>query len=166
MEPEPMPDPSSEDFIPEQSLAPLQSEDLEARQERLQREIEKAGRQAKQLAYAQLRDQVRIERGAPSEPGRGTGDCLAVVLLPIGLVLMLVHPAPAIAVWAMAGALYLAGSDHQKRDRAAIRAADEETERRWQRLQRQSSEEEEIFTTAFRSPEPPQSGGYEPPHRD
>lgn len=63
MEPEPMPDPSSEGFLPEQSLAPLQSEDLEARQERLQREIEKAGQQAKQLAYAQLRDQVRIERG-------------------------------------------------------------------------------------------------------
>jgi hypothetical protein len=58
----------------------------------MQREIMRAGEKAQQVAYAELQVQVRMELGAPSEPSRGTGDCL--VLVPLGLVLMLVHPAP------------------------------------------------------------------------
>ena len=61
-----------------------------------------------------------MELGAPSAPSRGTGDCLALVLVPLGLVLMLVHPAPAIAMWALAGCLVLAGSNQLKRDRAPL----------------------------------------------
>jgi len=98
---------------------------------RLRAQILRAGEQAQQLAYAKLRDQVRMELGAPSEPSRGTGDCLSLVLMPLGLILMLVHPAPSIAVWAMKGCLVLAGLNHLNRDRAAIRAADAEAERRW-----------------------------------
>jgi hypothetical protein len=43
---------------------------------------------------------VRMELGAPSKPSRGTGDFLALVLVlvPLGLILMLVHPDPAIAI--------------------------------------------------------------------
>ncbi len=57
------------------------------------------------MAYAELHVQVRMELGAPSKPSRGTGDCLVLVLVPLGLILMLVHPAPAIANWALAGCL-------------------------------------------------------------
>ena len=50
---------------------------------------------------------VRMELGAPSKPSRGTGDFLALVLVlvPLGLILMLVHPALAIAIWALTGCL-------------------------------------------------------------
>jgi hypothetical protein len=99
----------------------------------MQREIMRAGEKAQQVAYAKLRVQVRMELGAPSEPSCGTGDCLALVLVPLGLVLMLVHPAPAIAMWALAGCLVLAGSNQLKRDRAEIQAADGEAKRRWRR---------------------------------
>jgi hypothetical protein len=49
----------------------------------------------------------RMELGAPSKPSRGTGDFLALVLVlvPLGLILMLVHPALAIAIWALTGCL-------------------------------------------------------------
>ena len=131
----------------------------------IQREIQRAEEQAQLVAYAKLRDQVRIERGAPGEPSRGNGPVLALVLAPLGLILMLIHPAPAIACWAMAACLYLAGSDHLKRDRAAIRAADAEAERRWRQQQLVATggaEEEGPFTAARRPPGPPRPAGSEP----
>ena len=134
----------------------------------IQREIRRAEEQAQLVAYAKLRAQVRMELGAPGEPSRGNGHYLALLLAPLGLILMLIHPAPAIACWAMAACLYLAGSDHLKRDRAAIRAADAEAERRWRRqqLRTASGEEEEgpSFTAALRPPGPPQPTGSEPRH--
>ena len=132
----------------------------------IQREIRRAEEQAQLVAYAKLRDQVRMELDAPIEPSRGNGHLLALVLAPLGLILMLIHPAPAIACWAMAACLYLAGSDHLKRDRAAIRAADAEAERRWRRqqLRTASGEEEEgpSFRAALRPPGPPRPAGFEP----
>jgi len=71
----------------------------------MQREIMRAAEKSQQVAYDKLHVQVRMELGAPSKPSRGIGDCLALVLVPLGLVLMLVHPAPAIAIWALAGCL-------------------------------------------------------------
>ena len=71
----------------------------------MQREIMRAGEKSQQMAYAELHVQVRMELGPPSKPSRGTGDCLALVLVPLGLILMLVHPDPAIAIWALAGCL-------------------------------------------------------------
>ena len=131
----------------------------------MQREIMRAGEKAQQVAYAELQVQVRMELGAPSEPSRGTGDCL--VLVPLGLVLMLVHPAPAIAMWALAGCLVLAGSNQMKRDRAAIQAADDEAERRWRRQQLQPArieEEKGPITAPRRPPVPPQPAGSAPQH--
>jgi hypothetical protein len=132
----------------------------------IQREIRRAEEQAQLVAYAKLRDQVRMELEAPIEPSRGNGHVLALVLAALGLILMLIHPAPAIACWAMAACLYLAGSDHLKRDRAAIRAADAEAERRWRRqqLRTASGEEEEgpSFRAALRPPGPPRPAGFEP----
>jgi len=136
----------------------------------IQREIQRAEEQAQLVAYAKLRDQVRIERGAPGEPSRGNGPVLALVLAPLGLILMLIHPAPAIACWAVAACLYLAGSDHLKHDRAAIRAADAEAERRWRRQQRPAAGGEEgegaSFTTALRPPGPQRPAGSEPRRPD
>ena len=103
--------------------------------------------------------------GALSEPSRGTGDCLALVLVPLGLILMMVHPAPAIAVWALSGCLVLAGWNHRKRDRAAIRAANAAAERRWRRQQLLSArveEEEGPFTAQLRPQGPPRQDGSEP----
>jgi hypothetical protein len=164
IEPKPMPAPQAPDPQASSARLPDQGADSESRQARLQREILRAGAQAQQVAYAELRDQVRMELGAPSEPSRGTGDCLALVLVPLGLILTLVHPAPAIAVWAMAGCLYLAGSNQLKSDRGAIRAADAETERRWRRQQRRvtGDEEEWALKAALPPPGPPRPGGSEP----
>lgn len=153
---------------PQDSRDPLPEEGAgsDSRRDQLQREILRAGEQAQQVAYAKLHVQVRMELGAPSEPSRGTGDCLALVLVPLGLILMLVHPAPAIAVWALAGCLVLAGSNQMKRERAVIRAADAEAERRWRRQQvlaARVEEEEDPFTAALRPPRPPRPAGSEPP---
>ena len=148
-----------------QARLPEQGTVGESRYARLQGEILRAGEQAQHVAHAELRNQVRMELGAPSEPSRGTGDCLALVLVPLGLILMLVHPAPAIAVWAMAAGLYLAGSNQLKRDRAAIRGADAEAERRWRLQQLRAArveEEEGPFTAALRSPGPPRPAGSAP----
>jgi hypothetical protein len=151
---------------PQDSAArlPEQVTDSESRYAHLQGEILRAGEQAQQVAYAEVRYQVRMELGAPNEPSRGSGDCLALVLVPLGLILMLVHPAPAIAVWAMAAGLYLAGSSQLKRDRAAIRAADAEAERRWRQQLRAArlEEEEGPFKAALRPPGPPRPAGSAP----
>ena len=72
-----------------------------------------------------------MDLGAPQAPSRGRGDCLALVLLPLGLVLLVVHPLPAAIVLAVVGWLYLAGSDRLSSEREAIRAADHEAARRW-----------------------------------
>jgi len=132
----------------------------------IQREIRRAEEQAQLVAYAKLRDQVRMELDAPIEPSRGNGHLLALVLAPLGLILMLIHPVPAIACWAMAACLYLAGSDHLKRDRAAIRAADAEAERRWRRQQLRTAwsvvEEGPSFRAALRPPGPQRPAGSEP----
>lgn len=133
----------------------------------MQREIMRAGEKAQQVAYAELHVQVRMELGAPSEPSRDTGDCLALVLVPLGLVLMLGHPAPAFAMWALAGCLVLAGSNQLKRDRAAIQAADDEAERRWRRQQLLAArieEEKGPLTAPRRPPVPPQPAGSAPQH--
>jgi hypothetical protein len=158
-----MPDPQARD--PRTSRArPLdQGARSDSRRAQMQREILRAGEKAQQVAYAELRFQVRMELGAPSEPSRGTVDCLALVLVPLGLVLMLVHPAPAIAMWALAGCLVLAGSNQMKRDRAAIQAADGEAERRWRRQQLLAARVEEApFTAPPQPPVPPQPTGSEP----
>jgi hypothetical protein len=134
----------------------------------IQREIERAEAKAQQVAYAELREQVRMALGAPRQPSRGNGPVLALVLALLGLILMLFHPAPAIACWAVAAYLYLASSDHLKRDRAAIRAADAEAERRWRRQQLRATggeEEEGAFTAAPQPPGPPRPAGSEPRRR-
>lgn len=163
-----MPDPEARDPQASRTPGAEQAAAKESRQARLQREILRAGEQAQQVAYAELRDQVRMELGAPSEPSRGTGDCLALVLVPLGLILMLVHPAPAIAVWAMAGCLVLEGSNRLKRDRAAIRAADAEAERRWRRQQQPATSDEEAWTLTaeLRPPGLPRPAGSEPRRPD
>ncbi len=84
----------------------------------MQPEIMRAREKAQQVAYSEFRVQVRMELGAPSEPSRSTGDCLALVLVPLGLVQTLVHPAPIIAMWALAGCLVLAGSNRIEPDEA------------------------------------------------
>jgi hypothetical protein len=134
----------------------------------MQREIMRAGEKAQQVAYAELRVQVRMELGAPSEPSRGTGDCLALVLMPLGLVLMLVHPAPPPSPsgrWRVAWVL--AGSNQMKRDRAASQASDDEAERRWRRQQLLAArieEEKGPLTAPRRPPVPPQPAGSAPQH--
>ena len=131
----------------------------------MQREIMRAGEKAQQVAYAELHVQVSIELGAPSEPSRGTGDYLALV--PLGLVLMLVNPAPAIAMWALAACLVLAGSNQMKRHLAAIQAADDEAERRWRRqhlLAVRIEEKKGPITAPRRPPVPPQPAGSAPQH--
>ena len=96
-----MPDPQARDPHASRARLPDQGSGSYSRRAQLQRDILRSGEKAQQVAYAQFRVQVRMELGAPSEPSRGPGDCLALVLVALGLILMLVHPAPAIAVWVL-----------------------------------------------------------------
>lgn len=124
------------------SSPPRTSPPPESPQARLLRQIREAERKAEQVACSEHRDQVRMELGAPRVPSRGNGDCLALVLLPVGLILMVVHPVPAITVLGVVGWLFLAGSDRQRSDRKAIEDADAEAERRWQQLRNRPLDQE------------------------
>jgi hypothetical protein len=115
----------------EPARQPATPPDQVSEHSRLLGQIREAERQAEQVAYSDHRDRVRMELGAPRVPSRGNGDCLALALLPLGLILLVVHPAPAIAVLVAVGWLYLVGSDRQRSDREAIQAADREAERLW-----------------------------------
>ena len=110
-------------------------------QQRLRQQIKDAERRADRVAFAEHRDRVRTDLGAPLTASRGSGDCLALALLPLGLILLVVHPLPAIVVLVTVGWLYLAGSDRRERDQRAIRAADAEAERRWQQRRQDEAED-------------------------
>ncbi|MFM7269377.1 MAG: hypothetical protein ACKOZT_12485 [Cyanobium sp.] len=84
-----------------------------------------------QAAYEAHRAHVFSERGVPVFATRGKGDCLALVLLPLGLILLAVHPLPAFLVLVVVGWLVLSGSDRLREDRRAIAAADAAALRLW-----------------------------------
>lgn len=94
-------------------------------------QVRQAEDQAWQSAYASHRSRVHSQLGVPLFPSRGRGDCLALVLLPIGLILLVVHPLPATLVLAVVGWLVLSGNDRIRQEREAIRQADAEALRRW-----------------------------------
>jgi len=97
----------------------------------LAEQVQQAEQQAWQSAYASHRSHVHSQLGVPLFPSRGRGDCLALVLLPFGLILLVVHPLPATLVLAVVGWLVLSGNDRFRREREAIRQADAEALRRW-----------------------------------
>lgn len=93
--------------------------------------VRAAERQAYEAAYASHRSQVHSQLGIPLDASRGQGGCLALVLLPLGLILLTVHPLPAILVLVVVGWLYLSGSERLRQERSAIDAADVEALRLW-----------------------------------
>ena len=94
-------------------------------------QVQQAEQQAWQSAYASHRSSVHSQLGVPLFASRGRGDCLALVLLPLGLVLLLVHPLPATLVLVVVAWLVLSGNDRFRQEREAIRQADAEALRRW-----------------------------------
>lgn len=82
-------------------------------------------------AYASHRARVLSRRGVPVFASRGPGDCLALLLLPLGLVLLAVHPLPATVVLVVVAWLLLSGSERQRRERAEIEEAEAEARRLW-----------------------------------
>ena len=84
-----------------------------------------------QMAYDSHRAHVFSQRGVPVFATRGRGDCLALVLLPFGLILLAVHPLPAILMLLVIGWLYLSGSERLRQERQAIAAAENEALRLW-----------------------------------
>lgn len=64
-----------------------------------------------EAAYEAHRARIFSQRGVPVFATRGQGDCLALVLLPFGLILLAVHPLPAFMVLVVVGWLVLSGSD-------------------------------------------------------
>ena len=93
--------------------------------------VRAAERQAYEAAYASHRSRVHSQLGIPLDASRGQGGCLALVLLPLGLILLTVHPLPAILVLVVVGWLYLSGSERLRQERSAIDAVDAEALRLW-----------------------------------
>jgi hypothetical protein len=84
-----------------------------------------------ETAYEGHRARVFSQRGVPVFPTRGQGDCLVLVLLPLGLILLAVHPLPAFLVLVAVGWLVLSGSDRLRQERREIAAAEAEALRLW-----------------------------------
>lgn len=93
--------------------------------------VRAAERHAYEAAYASYRSRVHSQLGIPLYASRGQGGCLALVLLPLGLILLTVHPLPAILVLVVVGWLYLSGSERLRQERSAIDGADAEALRLW-----------------------------------
>jgi len=93
--------------------------------------VRAAERHAYEAAYASHRSRVHSQLGIPLYASRGQGGCLALVLLPLGLILLTVHPLPAILVLVVVGWLYLSGSERLRQERSAIDGADAEALRLW-----------------------------------
>jgi hypothetical protein len=94
-------------------------------------EVRAAERHAYEAAYASHRSRVHSQLGIPLYASRGQGGCLALVLLPLGLILLTVHPLPAILVLVVVGWLHLSGSERLRQERSAIDGAYAEALRLW-----------------------------------
>jgi hypothetical protein len=92
---------------------------------------------AERQAFALHREQVRLAHDASLSPDRGAVGCLALILVPIGLLLLTVHPAPGMLVLCLGAAAYLKGSQHLDRTRRQLEQADAEADLRWRNEERQ-----------------------------
>lgn len=99
--------------------------------QRLEAQIHQAEIQAEEVAWTAYRDRVRARLGVRPVPSRGRGDCLSLVLLPIGLLLLLQQPVLGIAVLSLVAVFYLAGSLRLDAERRRLAAVDAEAERSW-----------------------------------
>lgn len=97
----------------------------------LAEQVQRAEARSLEGAYAGHRAQILSRRGAPVFASRGRGDCLALVLLPFGLILLVVHPLPATLVLLVVAWLVLSGSDRFRQQRAEIAEAEAEALRLW-----------------------------------
>jgi len=86
---------------------------------------------AERQAYELHREQVRLAHDAAPAPDRGPAGCLALILVPIGLLLLTVHPVPGMVVLTLGAAAYLMGSQHLDRTRQQLEQADAEADLRW-----------------------------------
>ena len=68
-------------------------------------------------------------------PSRGAAGCLALILVPIGLLLLTVHPDPGMVVLTLGAVAYLLGSQHLDRTRQQLEQADTEADQHWQNVE-------------------------------
>lgn len=101
------------------------------RRQSLAEQVRQAEQHTWQGAYAAHRARVLSQRGVPVFASRGRGDCLALVLLPLGLILLAVHPLPATLVLILVAWLVLSGSDRLRQERGEIAEAETEALRLW-----------------------------------
>ncbi|MCS5693452.1 hypothetical protein NZK33_15900 [Cyanobium sp. FGCU-6] len=91
---------------------------------------------AERQAFELHREQVRLAHDAGQAPDRGAAGCLALILVPIGLLLLTVHPAPGMVVLCLGAVAYLKGSEHLDRSRRQLEQADAEADLRWRNEER------------------------------
>jgi hypothetical protein len=77
------------------------------------------------------REQVRLAHDAPPVPSRGPVGCLALILVPIGRLLLTVHPVPGMVVPPLGAVAYLMGSQHLDRTRQQLEQAAAEADLHW-----------------------------------
>ncbi|MEB3165946.1 MAG: hypothetical protein VKO65_04675 [Cyanobacteriota bacterium] len=93
-----------------------------------------------QQAFARHREQVRLAREAPVSPNRGPAGCGALVVVPIGLLLLTVHPLPGMLLLSLGGVLYLIGSHHLERTQQQLRESELAARQHWQNRHRPASD--------------------------
>jgi hypothetical protein len=88
-----------------------------------------------QRRQQERQDLVRLAHDAPPAPSRGAAGCLALILVPIGLPLLTVHPVPGMVVLTLGAVAYLLGSQHLDRTRQQLGQAAAEADLHWQNVE-------------------------------
>lgn len=106
--------------------------ELQRRRRERQDLVRLAHANAERQAFARHREEVRRAREAPVSPNRGPAGCAALALVPIGLLLLSMHPLPGMIVLSLGGVLYLIGSHHLDQTQRQLRESELAAERYWQ----------------------------------
>lgn len=117
--------------MPPSQGRPRPVDDHQRRRQERQELVRLAHANAERQAFELHREQVRLDKEAPPAPDRGPAGCLALILVPIGLLLLTVHPVPGMVVLTLGAMAYLMGSHHLDRTRQQLEQADTEADLRW-----------------------------------
>jgi hypothetical protein len=120
------------------SMPPSQgppANDSQRRQQERQDLVRLAHANAERQAFELHREQVGLAQDAPPAPSRGPAGCLALILVPIGLLLLTVHPVPGMVVLTLGAVAYLMGSLHLDRTRQQLEQVATEADLHWRNVE-------------------------------
>ena len=120
------------------SMPPSQgppANDSQRRQQERQDLVRLARANAERQAFELHREQVRLAHDAAPAASRGAAGCLAVILVPIGLLMLTVHPVPSMVVLTLGAVAHLLGSQHLDRTRQQLEQVATDADLHWRNVE-------------------------------